>query len=146
MVLPVARYDVDVLLRVLDTASKRTGVSVENITTEVAGLNASRDLRGLYRTFLRVAQPVRVLSQTPRLWRTYVNFANARALVNEPGHYVGEGYDLEERDTPWANGCWRGFIPAAISVAGGTNVRGRILGRERQPDGLYSVRFECNYV
>ncbi|MDB4990219.1 MAG: hypothetical protein JWN04_5397, partial [Myxococcaceae bacterium] len=69
VVLPVAWYDVEVVNDVMKQASLRTGISVEEISTEVCRLNAERDLTTLYRFFLRVAQPQRVLEHTPKLWR-----------------------------------------------------------------------------
>jgi uncharacterized protein (TIGR02265 family) len=145
VILPVGWYDVDVLNKALRAASLQLRVSVEDMVTEIARKNAERDLTSIYRAFLRVAQPHRVLSQTPRLWRTYVNFADARAVENAKGYYVGEGWGFSKDLVDWACGCWRGFIPATIVVAGGQQVKGRILERTRQGDGTYSVRFEVRY-
>jgi hypothetical protein len=145
ILLPMAWYDIDTLHAALEVTSDRLDISVEDITTEIARKNAEIDLRSIYKIFLRVAQPRRVLSLTPRLWTTYVKFGSARALQNEEGYYVGQGDGFDERLLDWGCGCWRGFIPATIQVAGGRVALSRISKKWRQPDGSYSVQFEVTY-
>jgi hypothetical protein len=145
IILPVAWYEIDVLQDALESVSRRVGVSVEDITTEVARLNAEGDLRSIYRVFLRVAQPQRVLSMTPRLWSTYVRFGSAQAIKNDDGHYIGQGDGFDDRLIGWGCGCWRGFIPATIAVAGGRVADARIIKRWQQSDGTYSVQFQVLY-
>jgi len=145
ILLPVAWYEIDTLHLALEAVAKRMDLSVEDITTEIARLNAESDLRSIYKIFLKVAQPQLVLSQTPRLWTTYVKFGSAWAVQNDKGHYVGQGDGFDERLLGWGCGCWRGFIPATIGVAGGRVALTRILKKWRQNDGTYSVQFEVTY-
>jgi hypothetical protein len=145
VILPVAWYEVDVVNEVMHQASQRSGISVEEISTEVCQLNAERDLTSIYRIFLRVAQPQRVLDQTPKLWRTYVSFAEARAIRNDKGHYVGQGDGYSEELVDWACGCWLGFIPTTIRLAGGKSPRSRIVRKWRGSDGTFSVQLEVLY-
>jgi len=145
ILLPVAWYELDPLHSALEVVARRLDRSVEDITTEIARLNAESDLRSLYRIFLRVAQPQLVLSQTPRLWTTYVKFAKAWAVQNEKGHYIGQGDGFDERTLGWACGCWFGFIPTAITLAGGRVALSRIAKRWRQADGTFSLQLEVTY-
>src|SRR6187551_817284 len=101
LVLPMAWYDLDTLHGALEVVARRLDRSVEEITAEIARLNAESDLRSLYRVFMRVAQPQLVLSQTPRLWSTYVKFGQAWAVQNEKGHYIGQGDGFDERVLGW---------------------------------------------
>jgi hypothetical protein len=145
ILLPMTWYDIDTLHDALEVAARRLDLSVEDITAEIARRNAEIDLRSIYKLFLRVAQPRRVLSLTPRLWNTYVKFGSAWAVQNDDGYYVGQGDGFDERLLGWGCGCWRGFIPATIQVAGGRVALSRILKKWRQPDGTYSVQFEVTY-
>jgi hypothetical protein len=145
IVLPVAWYDLDTLHTALETVARRLERSVEDVSAEIARLNAESDLRSLYKIFMRVAQPQLVLSQTPRLWTTYVKFAKAWAVHNEKGHYIGQGDGFDERTLGWACGCWFGFIPTAIRIAGGQIALSRISKRWRQADGTYSLQLEVTY-
>ena len=145
IILPVAWYEIDVLQDALEAVSQRLNLSVEDITTAIARLNAESDLRSIYKVFLRVAQPQRVLSMTPRLWTTYVRFGSATAVENERGSYVGQGDGFDQRLLDWGCGCWRGFIPATIQVAGGRVADARIIKRWRQNDGTYSVQLQVIY-
>jgi hypothetical protein len=145
IILPVAWYEIDVLHDALEEVSRRVDLSVEDITTQLARLNAESDLRSIYKVFLRVAQPQRVLSMTPRLWTTYVRFGSATAITNEKGLYVGQGDGFDQRLLGWGCGCWRGFIPATIEVAGGRVMDARIINRWRQNDGTHSVQFQVVY-
>lgn len=145
ILLPMAWYEVELLQQALDLAGRRLGRSVEDMTTEIATLNAETDLRSLYKVFLRVAKPQLVLTQTPRLWTTYVKFGSARAVHNEQGHYIGQGEGFDERLLGWGCGCWRGFIPATIIVAGGRVTAANITKKWRERNGTFSVQFEVKY-
>ena len=145
ILLAVAWYEVDILHAALESVAKRLDRSVEDITAEIARLNAESDLRSLYKVFMRVAQPSLVLSQTPRLWSTYVKFGTAWAVQNEKGHYIGQCDGFDERLLGWGCGCWSGFIPTAITIAGGKVAQSRIAKRWRQPDGTYSLQLEVTY-
>jgi hypothetical protein len=145
LVLPAMWYEVDILRNALEQVAAKLRMSVEEASTEIAARNAEEDLSTIYKIFLRVAKPQTVLSFTPRLWRTYVNFASASAVLNESKHYVGRGEGFSAEQMEWAAGCWRGFIPAAIRMAGGRNPRGSVTQRSRMPSGLYAVEFEVRY-
>jgi hypothetical protein len=145
VVLPVAWYDVDPLIDVFAEASRLTRKPVEEIATEIARLNAERDLTSIYRLFLRIAQPQRVLSYTPRLWRTYVSFAEARALKNEKGHYIGQGTGFTEKQIDWACGCWYGFIPTAIRLSGGKDIKPSIEREWHSDQKHFSLQLHVKY-
>jgi hypothetical protein len=145
VILPVAWYEVEVVNEVMQDASRRSGISVEEISTEVCQLNAERDLTSIYRIFLRVAQPQRVLEHTPKFWRTYVSFGEAKTIVNETGHYIGQGDGYPPELLSWACGCWLGFIPTTIALAGGKSPRSKIAKKWREADGTYSVQLEVHY-
>ena len=150
VLLPVAWYNVDPLNETLKQVSLELKRSVGDMTMEIARLNALKDLTTMYRIFLKIAAPVRVMGFTPRLWSTYVRFGEARAVTNEPGHYLGECTGIPRRLLEWTGGAWRGFVPAAIELAGGRDVRGTITGTwpEGQMDGndeLYKLHCEVRY-
>jgi hypothetical protein len=145
ILLPMGWYEIEPLHDALERVATRMDLSVEEVAAEIARLNAESDLRSIYKIFMRFAQPQLVLSQTPRLWTTYVKFGTAWALRNEKGHYVGQGDGFDERFLGWGCGCWFGFIPTAVSIAGGKVERSRISKRWRQPDGTYSLQLEVIY-
>jgi hypothetical protein len=146
VIVPVGWYDVAALLDVFDEASRLTGKPVEEIATEIARLNAEKDLTSIYRLFLRIAQTQRVLSYTPRLWRTYVSFADARVLKNEAGMYIGEGYGFTGKQIDWACGCWYGFIPTAIRLAGGKEIRPSIEREWHERSQTFSLKLFVKYA
>jgi hypothetical protein len=146
VVLPVSWYDVDALLDVYEEASRRTDKPIEKIAAEIARTNAERDLTSIYRLFLRIAQPQRVLSHTPRLWRTYVSFADARALKNDRGHYIGQGFGFTEKQIDWACGCWYGFIPTAIALSGGKDIQPSIERQWNEERRLYTLTLQVKYA
>jgi hypothetical protein len=141
MLLPVGWYDVDPLNQALVVVAQQLNKSLEDITMEIARNNALSDLTTLYRFFLKIAAPQRVMGFTPRLWSTYVHFGEAKAVKNDPGHYVGECTGVPKRLLEWSCGAWRGFVPTAIELAGGKDVQGTILGT--WPTGSGDYRLEC---
>jgi hypothetical protein len=143
--LPSSWYDVSVIREAIHKASEALNIPMEDVATEISRLNAERDLTSTYRFFMRIAQPQRVLSFTPKLWRTYVSWGDATAMLNEKGHYIGQGEGFPPELLDWGCGCWRGFIPATIELAGGKNPRGSITKRWKMPNNLYAVQFEVTY-
>lgn len=125
-------YPVEPVVHAIDGAAKRLRVQTEDLATEIAVQNARTDLTTVYRAFLRVAGPHMVMSATTALWRNYVAFADARKIENVYGHFVGECYDIPNALLDWACGCWRGFVPTAIELAGGKECRGQIVQRGPQ--------------
>src|ERR1700759_5137147 len=99
-----AWYDVFVLHRVLELVSAEVGRSVVELACDVGRNNALTALNGIYRMFLRVAQPVRMLYFTPQLWRNYVSFGDASAVRNEPGSFVAVVADVPEKLIDWVEG------------------------------------------
>ena len=119
-------YDVFVLHRVLGVVARETASSVKALATEIGRRNALADLQGIYRMFLRIAQPVRMLYFTPQLWRNYVRFGDASAVQNELGTFVAIVENVPEPLIDWVEGSSLGFIPTGIELAGGTILRAYI--------------------
>lgn len=145
IVLPISWYDVHVVRDALDVACERVGVPLEEAQTEIAKMNALQDLKSIYRFFMRMSQPQRILTQTPRMWRTYVNFAEASVVQNEPGFYVGQCAGFDEELVPWVSGCWAGFIPTLVEIAGGHDIHYAFPKRWPNERGSYSLHFELHY-
>jgi hypothetical protein len=146
VILPGSWYDVAPLCEVLTWASGKANRSLQDVTAELATRNAREDLSTIYRVFLRLASPVRLLSMTPTLWRNYVKFGEGVAVRNTPGHYIGECTGVPERFFDWAVGCWFGFMPVAIEMAGGKGARARVIDRSLKPGGDCRFQIEIKYT
>jgi hypothetical protein len=134
------------LVTALRQVASRIGSSVQEVTREIARRNGLNDLKTLYRVFLTIAAPDRVLAFTPQLWSTYVKFGEARVIENAPGHYLGECNGVPAPLVDWACGYWVGFLPAIVEVTGGHEVRGRIVKRwTDQPGGTFVLQCEVDY-
>jgi uncharacterized protein (TIGR02265 family) len=144
--LPGAWYEVEPLMGVLRRASRQLSNDVETLTSEVARLNAFADLPSLYRVFLRIAQPRRLLHFVPQMWRTYVDFGEGRVVQNEVGHFIGQCDGIPEQFLPWACGCWLGFLPAAVELCGGKTRRSKLLRTWCDGSGYYSFQLEILYT
>lgn len=149
VLMPVAWYNVDPLNLALQQASPKLGLSVEEMTMAITRRNAFADLTTMYRLFMRIAAPVRVMSFTPRLWSTYVHFGDAVAVKNDNGHYIGSCIGIPSHLMEWSRGAWLGFVPAAIELAGGREVKGKIAGTwpsgNNGHEALYKLHCEVQY-
>ncbi len=148
LILPGGWYDVQPVVDALTAVAERLNLSVEETTREIARVNALEDLTSIYRVFLRVAAPVRVMSFTPQLWSNYVAFGDAVAVTNEPQHYLGRCTGIPEHLLNWTCGAWRGFVPTAIELAGGKNVNGTIVRKWVEPGSarLYGIECQVRYT
>lgn len=144
---PVMWYSVPVLCQVLAVAGAEVGLSLQETSKAVAELNAQHDLRTLYKFFMSVLGPVKVMSQTSQMFRTYVNFGEVRVTRNVHGIFEGEAVGIPHRLTPWFNGITLGFLPQAIAAAGGRSPVAEILGgiRDQRDSTLYTVRYVVRY-
>lgn len=147
VLLPGGWYEVAPLRAALAEVAGRQGRSVTDVAAGVARRNAETDLTTIYRVYVRTASPTRLLSFTPQLWRNYVQFAEARAVKNEPGEYVGECAGIPDDLIDWAEGAWLGFLPKAIEMVGATRVRGSIAGKWQDLPGpaRNRLRIEIKY-
>ncbi|MCA9696442.1 MAG: hypothetical protein KC431_02870 [Myxococcales bacterium] len=145
--LPSSWYDVLPFNKIISRAASKLDISVVDAVTEIATLNAKKDLTTIYRAFMRAAGPKALLQATPVLWRNYVAFAEAKKLSNETGLLIAECRMIPAEVFDWAQGCWHGFLPAAIELAGGKNAKSRIVeyGDEDQP-GFRWLRAEIHYT
>lgn len=148
-ILAASKHDVYAVNRVMCAAAKQLNMSVEEVATKIAESNARKDLNTVYQAFLKAARPQLMLNATPLLWRTYVSFGEAVKITNEQGHYVGEGRRLPEELLGWSRGCWLGFIPTAIELAGGRIRSSSITLCRRHEDpahqGHFRLQLEVHY-
>jgi hypothetical protein len=147
VILPGSWYNVFPLEHAIADAARQLKMSTEDAATDIAARNARADLTTVYRAFLRVAGPHLIMNATSALWRNYVAFAEAKKVKNDYGKFIGECHKLPPRLLDWACGCWRGFVPTAIELAGGKESKGRILekGREGDANDMAWLRCEVTY-
>jgi hypothetical protein len=145
MPLPVGWYELAILHTALAAAAVQLKRPLHELAAEIAAENARTDLNGVYKIFFKVFSLQSVLSQLPRLWRSYVRFGECVPIVNEPGHYVAEGQGMVEHYLEWASGCCRGFVSTAVKMAGANNIEIKITPL---PDlnGGARFRFEMYYA
>lgn len=127
--------------RALGRAAAKRGISVEDAFAEVARRNALADLKTVYRIFMRIAAPVRVLSHGARMWATYVDFGRAVVLRNDPGDFLGVVEDAPPELGDLVCGALRGFLTTAVEMAGGKSVATRIVSRDPK-----RVEFTVKYL
>jgi len=108
--------------------------TVEQLVEMLSGENAKRDLNGIYRAFLWVASPRMFLRASPTIWGTYSNVGTVAELHNDPNCFVAQIVGVPEELLEWACGAWKGFLPPAIVLAGGTNPRATVLERKPSAD------------
>lgn len=145
VVLPGAWYDVEIAEAALREACLRTHDDIIETQAAIAARNAEHDLTTIYRVFLRVAQPVRIIKAVPLLWRNYVSGGDARALSSEEGHALMECAGVPDRFEDWVIGCWLGFIPCAIVLAGGHDPKLTLSRKEREAEGFSRLEFTLEY-
>jgi len=130
--LPSAWYDVHALMKVMEPICEQLNISVFDAFSDIAARNASDDLTTIYRAFLRLAGARGLLNATPTLWRNYVAFGTVEKITNQPGLHEAIGRGIPTPLLDWACACWNGFIPTAVTLAGGSNPVLKII--ETGPD------------
>ena len=147
LILPSSKYELEDLYRVLSAVSAQTHISVETMTSEIASANAENDLKTIYRVFLRIVKPVRVLSFMPEIWKSYFLFGIIKVLHNEPGTFEMECSGVPARYRDWIIGGWKGFLPVTIHVAGGKSARCEVVNEPAGAPGAdLKIRIRAKYL
>jgi hypothetical protein len=119
--------------------------SVESMLEVVAGLTAERDLTGIHRAFLWVANPRMFLLAVPRIWTTYCRFGKVEVLENQPARFSAHVQGIPDDLMDWAAGAFRGFLPPALKLAGGKDPVASIRERKRSSDEAWEFVYDLRY-
>jgi hypothetical protein len=137
-------YDAEALLDVIEAAAKEEQMKVEDAVEEIARMNAREDLKTVYRVFLRILSPTRVVGFLPRMWQQYFRFGGVEILQNRTGYVELRTHGIPPRFVPWVIGGWRGFLAETLLAAGGK--RPVVSGiRIASQGSSWSVRVEATY-
>jgi hypothetical protein len=114
-------YSAPLLCEVLTAAAVKMSSTLQQLTTDIAMLNAKDDLKTIYRFFMTMVGPIKVLGRSPQMYATYINFGRSETSRNEPGVFEGIVADVPTALVPWVMGATHGFLPSACVAAGGKN-------------------------
>jgi hypothetical protein len=145
LVLPSALFEVATADAALREFCLRTGDDYIATQAAICARNAEHDLTTVHRVFMRLAQPKRIVSAVPQLWRNYVTAADGKALTNEDGRAQLECSGVPVPFTDWVIGCWLGFIPSAVRMAGGIDPKLKLTRKERTSETTQRVEFALEY-
>jgi len=146
LVLPRSWHPAVGVAGVIRRAAAALGVAQEALTQEIAAHNADSDLTSIYRVFLKLAAPRRVLANGNALWRTYINFGKVETVRNEPGDFAATLHEIpDDRLMPWIEGIWLGFVPRAVSLAGGHPLRSKTRRRYSPSAGRHAFEYELTW-
>jgi hypothetical protein len=126
IILPGTWLPVEPLIEAVAQAAAARRRPNQQAVAEIARLNALNDLTTIYRVFMRVAAPVRVLAHSPRVWGLYFDFGRPTIDTNEKGHFVGAIEEVPAHLVDFVQGALIGFLPAAVEMAGGKAPSARI--------------------
>jgi hypothetical protein len=115
-------YDIDDVMAVFHEGARLTGKTVREVARGVAKRNASVDLRGVHRIFLRYSATTWSLGLLPALWRAYFDFGAPRVVLNERGRFRLDTMVAEEY-VEWVAGGWEGFLLQMAVLTGATSPR-----------------------
>jgi hypothetical protein len=139
-------YDAEALLSVIEDVARAEGIGVEAAVEEIARANAREDLKSVYRVFMKILAPQRVLQFLPRIWRQYFQFGTVEVIRNDPGQIELVTRDVTTRFVPWVRGGWRGFLPETILASGGRSPRVDHISLTSMPDKSWQVSVQATYV
>ncbi|MEQ9402277.1 MAG: hypothetical protein RIM99_01720 [Cyclobacteriaceae bacterium] len=105
-------YDIKVLT---EQVSDELGWTLRKFCLEFNEFSLKQDLSGLYKFFLKVGEPARVLSSAPRLVKTYTNSLTYEISANEKGVHKGI-VRAPEVFAEWNLNMFEGFINGVLKT------------------------------
>lgn len=120
--------------------------SVESMLEAVAGLTAEKDLTGIHRAFLWVANPRMFLIAVPRIWATYSQFGKVEVLENQPSQFTAHVQAIPTDLMDWVAGSFCGFLPPALRLAGAKDPVAKVRDRRRSPSAdTWEMTYDLRY-
>lgn len=113
-----ATYDLFPILDIGQAAARRMGVEWLDFVRSGARIQAERDLKGIYRLFLKVASPRIIASRLPRIIIQYFTFGSVSGAFASDKTYDASVNGIPRPFVPWIGACAEGFIPTAMAAAG----------------------------
>jgi hypothetical protein len=115
-------YPFALLIGLGRAAARRYGGGLTHFHRELGRASADYAMNTVYRIFFKLGSPQFVVSRAARVWRTYYDTGEMRAVVAEPGHAV---LDLAGFTEPVPELCERliGWMSRSVELAGGKNLR-----------------------
>lgn len=150
--LGTAMYELMPLLTISAAAARVAGVPHMEFVKRNAAWQAERDLRGVYKLFVRALPPEAVAVRLPKLALKYFEFGDAEAAMSGERCCVGEMRNIPSALAPWMQACFLGYVPIALAVAGAKGVRLRMLddsaasSRHATPSGSVTLRIEMRWT
>ena len=90
IILPSSWYSAEKYLRLQALMAEAVSQSPLGLNKEFAREWLEHDMNGIYRFFMRVGKPQRVLSKMSQIDKGYVNYSEIIVTKNEPGLWLGE--------------------------------------------------------
>ncbi|NVB39613.1 hypothetical protein G6O69_17355 [Pseudenhygromyxa sp. WMMC2535] len=146
-VLPGEWYPIRPFIHTLRRGAERLGdTNLEELTATISIETAKQDLTTVYRAFLWVSSPRMFLRFVPRVWGSYANFGTLEDVSSEAGRYTLRITEVPEDLVSWVCGAWRGFMPAALELAGAKDTQIEILDRRPAASGQgWEISYEARY-
>jgi hypothetical protein len=120
-----AWYDVLPILPLSRAASLLAGITYPRFLRDNAAWLARRDLQGVYKVVLQLATVEMVAMRLPRLSMRYFDFGNSHGSMLRPKQMVSVQTGIPSSLGDWFMRCTEGFVPVALTLAGGKDVRVR---------------------
>lgn len=118
----VAWYDVPVVGRLYDVASKVAFPKDPDRLRRIGEASARHDLTGIYKVFLLVVSVPFVIKQTARMWKTYHDTGDAE-VIQEKGKKLAALVIKNHPTLPSSlQEMIAGYIVAGLELAGAKNV------------------------
>ncbi len=116
-------YDFLPLLEASMAAARIAGQSWREFVRGGARLQAERDMKGVYRMFLKLASPSLVVERLPRILMQYFAFGRVSGELAKPGRYEARIEGIPKPVSPWLGAAAEGFMPFVMATAGAKDLR-----------------------
>lgn len=138
-------YDIFPLLDASQLAARVVDQSWREFVRGGARLQAERDLKGVYRLFLKLATPSLVVERLPRILVQYFAFGSLSGELVSKTRYEARVRGVPKQVATWLGSVGEGFVPVVMSTTGAAEPR--FVIHPSEPDGsahgidLVSARF-----
>ena len=121
-IIPSSFYSLDAFVELLECLVRLFHDGKSSVLTELSEELIERQLRGVYRIFVRLKSPESVATRVSNMNATYFNGITGEARITVPRSFVSRYYGFRSNHAIFEY-CIIGYFQAALRICGAKNVR-----------------------
>ena len=144
IIMPFKWYDAYLTQAAVIEVSRELGMSLREFSLNVSKYGLEKDLRAVYKFYLRLSGAVNVLKNAAKIASTYTNFSSYKIIENSNGLHIAEVEFPSELKTYFL-ALLEGSLSGILSICNARLLSFMITEEIKLADGTIKCKIETRY-